>query len=81
VDVVGVHEGVDGAVVGEAGSGVRDVVRVCGGDCLGGGAVAGEGWCQSRLCLHLVEHWGDKHGLCEVLLQSKVKVSDLELLG
>lgn len=47
VDVVGVHEGVDGAVVGEAGSGVGDVVRVCGGDYLGGGAVAGGGWCQS----------------------------------
>jgi hypothetical protein len=31
--------------------------------------------------LHFVGHWGDKHGLCEVLLQSEVKVSDLELLG
>lgn len=41
VDVVGVHEGVDGAVVGEAGGGVGDVVGVCGGDCLGVGAVAG----------------------------------------
>lgn len=43
VDVVGVREGVDGAVVGEAGGGVGDVVGVCGGDCLGGGAVAGSG--------------------------------------
>lgn len=41
VDVVGVHERVDGAVVGEAGGGVGDVVGVCGGDCLGGSAVAG----------------------------------------
>jgi len=40
VDVPGVHEGVDGAVVGEAGGGVGDVVGVCGGDHLGGGAVA-----------------------------------------
>jgi hypothetical protein len=43
VDVVGVHEGVDGAVVGEAGGGVGNVVGICGGDCLGGGAVAGSG--------------------------------------
>ena len=31
--------------------------------------------------LQFVKRWGDKHGLCEVLLQSEVKVSDLELLG
>jgi len=40
VDVVGVHEGVDCAVVGEGGCGVGDVVGVCGCDYLGGGAVA-----------------------------------------
>jgi hypothetical protein len=40
VDVVGVHERVDGAVVGEGGGGVGDVVGVCGFTDLRGGAVA-----------------------------------------
>jgi len=49
VDVVRVHEGVDGAVVREVGGRVGDVVGLCGQDGLGGDAIAGEGIVSLRM--------------------------------
>jgi hypothetical protein len=81
VDVVGVHEGVDCAVVGKRGGSVGDVIGVCCCDDLGGGVVAG-----GRDVLVWTVNFGgfygnDEHGLGEVLLQGEVEVADLELLG
>jgi hypothetical protein len=81
VGVVGVHEGVDCAVVGKRGGSVGDVIGVCCCDDLGGGVVAG-----GRDVLVWTVNFGgfygnDEHGLGEVLLQGEVEVADLELLG
>ena len=81
MDEVGVHIGANGAVVGEIGGGVGDVVGVCGGDCLGGGAVAGVSVSLMLCRCDIGIDWEHEHGLCKVLLQGKVEVADLEFLG